>query len=174
LTFDELIRETAIYLDEELTKEGNDYLEVALVNKIKSGLNFAYNKICKMGFIKNTKTIANNYQLEDLVYSVDKIEIDGVSVNFDVVDNKIVYGSSRPAVMTYTHVPPRMLNYTDEPLFPDRIINHTILCYYAAFHVFNIESDSQASQWLMLWNKELSEIDAKRFEVNKIVQVYEM
>jgi hypothetical protein len=174
MTLEELIRETAIYLDETLTFQNGDFLEVDVVNKIKKGLNFAYMKICKEGVIRKTKDITNNYELEDNVLEVEKVTVNDIDYQFDIINNKVVYWSDKPATLTYIHVPPEMLSYTDIPEFPSRIIDHNILCFYSAFFCYNIDSNPSAGQWLSMWEDEFKKIKCKRFSNNAIQQVYTM
>jgi len=164
-----MYHEIATYVDEDFPAAG-PYTgdDLILANKFKSAVNTAYLKIAKEVYrmeYKEDVVLDSNSQfaissLTKTFYQAKKIEnTNEYPVDWEFVpEEKIecINESSGNTVTVFYYYLPAELTDTDTPVFPAGVLDHKVLCYFAAFAYWNMEVDdsapAKAAKWLALWN----------------------
>lgn len=176
MTTDEMIQQCATDVDEvPLAKTNGAYAgnEKTIAEKIVSGLNYAYHKICreKYHLVKSdTVTLDANKSFTAAALSSPLVIIKYVRDpgTLDKIPWKLMYDAtfyvpSRSAgdslLVEYAYLPPKLAvtDLAGVPLLPEGVIDHRILTYYADFYFLTVEGDDssreKAQTWLALFNE---------------------
>lgn len=157
MTLDEMYIETASYIDETLSKTNGVYTgeSLVIVNKLKSAINYAYKKICREKYkLEYFETLSKDSPFTKNFYRLISIVATGTDepIDYEIKGDNIYYDYDCQVDVRYYYVPDELINLTDVPLLPETAVDHKLLCFYAAFHYFNIEEDGKAKAWLNIWN----------------------
>lgn len=167
MTLDEILIETATYIDEDLIKSNDVYVGegLKLVNKLKSAINYAYKKICREKYkLDYFETLSKDSPLTKKFYQLIKLVITGTDlpIDYEVKGDNIYYNYDGQVDITYYYIPDELVNLQDVPKLPESAVDHKILCFYAAFHYLSMEQDERAAVWLNLWNDGFENINQAR------------
>lgn len=170
MNLEEMYKRTAKYVDENI---GEPPYTGELIDRFKSSINYAYQKICKEKLFPETSedvTLDNNLQFDVSALSnafngiIDVKDSNGCEVTYENVrgNTKIrCPHRSQGDVVTvvYRYVPAQLEELTDEPAFSEAEVDHLLLCYYAAYDYFVIEEERErAEDWLGRWAEGYSAI----------------
>lgn len=175
MTLEEMYNETAMYIGEVLQKEGNLYIgeSITLTNIFKSAINYVYKKICREKYnLETTENITSGQALTKKLYKVKSVNIEGEAIPYILGNNTIEFDYDS-ADVNYFYIPSNLTNLTDIPELPEELVDHKILCYYAAFQYFNIEDDERAVKWLSMWEDGFKSIDGNRVYQTQVELVYD-
>jgi hypothetical protein len=145
--------------------------------EITSALNYAYKKICREKYrLKNT---------EDVTLIVDgKFDCKSLAKSFFIpsdlyikTDGDYILLPSNKAgdtvTINYYYIPTDLVNPSDVPELPETIVDHKILCFYAAYESLKVDGDEEgfAPTWLNLFNDGFNNIKTNRQPVNTVQNV---
>jgi hypothetical protein len=180
LTLQQMIDKVAMYTRREIGASPYTGENLDIVNKIKDGINYAYEKICKEKYrLSYTQDITLDSNLEydtsnltKTLLEIKKINYDNLNYRFEFMDDDVIRipdGTSGTTYeITYTYVPTVLSDLTDKPEFKEGQIDDTIICYYAAYHYLNIEIDSSSITWLNLFNEGFEKIRDRKGASKKV------
>lgn len=155
MTLDDMYIETAMYVDETITKTDGEYAgnSLIIVNKFKSALNYAYKKICREKFpLEFTETVFSGDNLTKTLVKVKYVKAEDIEIPYSIEAGSINFDYDGQVEILYEYMPDNLANLTDVPELPEEKVDHKILCYWAAFNYFNIDDDDRANKWLSMWN----------------------
>jgi hypothetical protein len=184
-----MIQETAVYVNEDIGTSPYTGDNLKIANKIISGLNYAYMKICKekwKPFIRETVTLGadGTIDLTGLDETFNGIrnlqDASDTEIAFRYVDNttlEVAQGKENDTVyLTYFYVPAELSGstLTGKIVLPEGVVNNRVLCFYSAYQYLTIENDSYAGYWLNLFNDGFDNISQSRGEVVQVKKETEM
>jgi hypothetical protein len=167
MTLDEMFIECVRQANVTIAKTGSAYLGTSLtaVNKFKSGINYAYLKICREKWMPRyhedvTLDADLQFDVEDLGKTfngiINILDSDENDIDYIEKDDSIIRCPKESAgdIVTpyYFYLPNELADLTDVPVFPVRAVDHKILCYMGTYYYFSIDEDTKADIWLNLFN----------------------
>lgn len=183
LTLDQMIQETATYVDEDIGSSPYSGDVLKIVNKIVSGINYAYIKTSKekwKPFVKESVVVGVDNTVDTTSFTntfngVRKItDVSGNEIKYSFVDSITLemFGASAgdTVYFTYYYIPDELSvsDLTAKIIQPNGAIDNKILCFYGAYHYLTTENDAQASYWLNLFNDGFDSITQQRGEIMQV------
>lgn len=191
LTLDEMYVETAIYVDEEISKSGGVYTgdSATITNKFKTAINYMYLKIAreryKLIYKEDIVLDANKqFNISSLTKTLFKIvtvqDSSETDIAYKIIPSEKVecpyQNASDTVTVYYYYKPAELTGLTDSMDFPEGAVENKILCFYAAYFYLSQETDSssqlKANNYLALFNDAVDRIDENRGEDSVIEDSY--
>lgn len=135
------------------------------VNLMKSGINYAYGKLCREKVKPYTNEIIvldsnKDFDVTTLTKELNEINMitseSGLQLDFFFVnDTDIRVDTSSPnanVIVYYYYIAPELTNSTDKVVHANGSYDNKGLCYYGAYHYLTVGTDSSNTVWLNLYN----------------------
>ena len=167
-----MLIEAATYCDAEISKTNGAYTgeSLAIVNKLKSAINYAYKKIAldkvHLEYEEELSDTSNCTKRFYKAISLKTTDVDPIDVPYTIEVNTIKYDYDGAVMLRYAYVPDDLEELTDIPVLPPNV-DLRIPCYYAAYFYLANDSDERAGIYLDLWNDGYNSI-----QMNKKIQKY--
>lgn len=192
MTLDEMYVECAAMAEVEIIKTGGSYIGdyLTIVNKFKSGINYAKNQIANRKYApgyKENKTLgaALTVDVTTLTKTFKRItrvenSLGQEIFNFRFIDKNTIYfpdnNSGDILTIQYEYIPADLTLLTDVLDFPVSIIDPLLLCNFAVFYYFNMSSDEveqyRAPSFLAIWTDGFESIRINTGESTSIKDYY--
>lgn len=173
----EMLIECSINIDEQ------DNLTTETIAKLKTGLNYAYQKIAREKFMLDTKEeVVLDANKEFSLSSLTKefLQIIGVFdenclLNSILSNGKIKVPSKQEGdsvTVVYYYLPDKLVDNEDIPEFPEGAVDPKIMCFYASYYYFSIDDDPKMDIWLSMFNDGFRGIRQNRGEIEQVITIY--
>ena len=186
MTLDEMYQRVEKYTDENIG-ETPYTAEAELIDRFKTAINHAYQKICREKWFPETSedvTLDSNLQFDTSSLTntynglIEIKDSNGYEVTWEKVrgGSKIgcPYGSSGDTMtVAYRYIPAKMSELTDKPVFSEEEVDHLLMCYYAAYDYFVIEEEEErAENWFGRWAEGFAAITQANGEPQEVEEYW--